>query len=170
MSILRHDSHPIVEDAEGAYLTFDPSCRGTIVLTWSKKAIPDAFIYFNPRKPVPNFKYTGNGGRMQLSTNVQLDPPRYFQGICAFLKTLKQFDGELTVISQNQGPKPITVVLHVAGTNAVVKCERGVAYDLSKVDVVGVIPVDCSEFDCKTLSPVLFREKADRVGAGLTVL
>lgn len=107
---------------------------------------------------------------MQLATNVQLDPTRYFQGICAFLKTLKQFDGELTVISQNRGPKPIAVVLHIVGTNAVVKCERGVAYDLTDVDVVGVIPVDCVEFDCKTLSPSLFREKAERVGAALTVM
>nr|CEL76434.1 TPA: hypothetical protein BN1205_068045 [Toxoplasma gondii VEG] len=114
MSILRHDSHPIVEDAEGAYLTFDPSCRGTIVLTWSKKAIPDAFIYFNPRKPVPNFKYTGNGGRMQLSTNVQLDPPRYFQGICAFLKTLKvSRTGDSFIVSRLPGMSYDSVLIEL---------------------------------------------------------
>ncbi|PFH35068.1 hypothetical protein BESB_059550 [Besnoitia besnoiti] len=169
MSILRHDSRPIVDDAEGAYLTFDCCSQGTIVLTWSKKAVPHAFVYFHPRKPVANFKFTTNGGRTQLATNVQKDPRRYYQGICAFLKTVKQFDGELTVIDQNEGPKPVAVVLHIAGTNGVVKCEKGVAYDIGQVDIVGVVPLDSSEFDCKTLTSSLFREKAERVGAALTV-
>lgn len=83
---------------------------------------------------------------------------------------MQQYDGELTVIGQNTGPKLIAVVLHLVGSNAVVKCEKGVAYDLTDVDVVAVVPVDCLEFECKNLTASLFREKGDRAGAALTVL
>lgn len=166
MSIVRKDSKPIENDEEGAYLWFDIASQGTLFLTWSRHSVPNAFMHFRPRKPVAGFKFTTNQGRTELIRDCQKDNKRYYQGWCAFMKAVRAFDGEVTLIDTT-GPLKTQVWLHKAEGNEVIKMELGHAYELNGVDAVAVTPFDNAALNSKTLTCNLFQEKAERVGASL---
>ncbi|CDJ51079.1 hypothetical protein, conserved [Eimeria brunetti] len=168
MSIVRKDSRPIENDAEGAYLSFDTASQGTLFLTWSKHALPSSLMHFTPRKAVPSFKYSTNQGRTELIRNCQGDSKRYYQGWCAFLKAVKAFDGEVTLIEPG-GPLKTQVWLHRSDSNEVIKMETGQAYELNGVDGVAATPLESAALQAKTLTLNLFKEKAERAGACLVL-
>lgn len=169
MSIVRKDSRPIENDEEGAYLTFDAASQGTLLLTWSRRSVPTALMHFKPTKKVPDFKFITNQGRTELIRECQKDSRRYYQGWCAFMKGVKAFNGEVTLIDPS-GPLKAQVWLHLSAGNAVIKMEIGSAYEISGVDAVAVTPFDNKELDAKTLTCSLFCEKAERAkGAALTL-
>lgn len=82
------------------------------------------------------------------------------------MKAVRAFDGEVTLI-ESTGPLKTQVWMHKADTNEVIKMELSQAYELNGVDVVAVIPFDNAALNAKTLTAKLFKEKAERVGAGL---
>lgn len=166
MSIVRKDSKPIENDEEGAYLSFDTASQGTLFLTWSKHSVPGAFMHFRSRKPVPGFKFTTNQGRTELIRDCQKDNRRYFQGWCAFMKAVRAFDGEVTLI-ETSGPLKTQVWLHKSEGNEVIKMEIGHAYELNGVSAVAVTPFENADLNAKTLTCSLFKEKAERVGSAL---
>ncbi|KAL8435611.1 hypothetical protein Efla_005956 [Eimeria flavescens] len=129
-----------------------------------RHSVPASLMHFRPRKPVAAFKFTTNQGRTELIRDCQKDSKRYFQGWCAFMKAVRAFDGEVTLI-EAAGPLKTQVWLHKAEGNEVVKMELGHAYELNGVDAVAVTPFDNAALNAKTLTCNLFKEKAERVGA-----
>lgn len=149
---------------EGGYLRFDPASKGTLFLVWSKKEVPEALAFFSPKKPVPGYKYSTQGGKMELIRDIQTDHKRYHSGWCSFLKTCKQYDGEVTVLSHT-GPKDIMIVLNNS-KNAVNPMEVNKPVTLDDIVGVACVPKDALEFNCQTMTSSLFLEKANEKGYG----
>lgn len=167
MSIVRADSRPLEENAQGAYLTFDASSQGVLFLNWSKKSVPKSLMYFKPVTPVPEFKYKTYGGKTELVRGCQGEVRKYYQGWCAFFKVVKQFAGEVTFI-ENGGPIEVQICLHLSD-NSVLRLEVGKAYSLKGVVAVAALPRDSLALDAKSFVPKQFMEKGAAAGAALTL-
>ena len=150
-------------------LVFEPINSGTFSLQWYEGAEPEgALAYFEPKKPVPRFKLTANGGRSELCRDVGGPrAKRFYEGWAYFLKTAHSFGGGLTFYD-NVPAKPVAIYL--AGEEAQVtpvRMRQPVAFD--GVAAVAVTAASAPGFDVRSMDLLTFLQKGQQAGASLAL-
>lgn len=150
-------------------LVFEPINSGTFSLQWYEGAEPaGALAYFEPRKPVPRFKLTANGGRSELCRDVGGPrAKRFYEGWAYFLKTAHSFGGGLTFYD-NVPTKPVSIYLAGEASQVTpVRMRQTVTFD--GVVAVAVTAASTPGFDVPSMDTLTFLQRGQHAGASLAL-
>ena len=149
------------------YLRFGPEGQGILFAHFTTEdTVVEGLAFFEPRKTIPKFKFTSNGGRSEIiremSGGTGERRKRYYSGWCSFLKMAKQYDGVIVLLPHDL-PK---VDIYLLKDLKVTQMES--TSDLDNVSVVSVVPSPSSCF-APTMSALYFQEVGNRDGVALTL-
>lgn len=159
------------EPTAGCYLVYSDESGGTLLEHWSEKPVAEALAFFIPGMSVPKYKYRRHGGKQEMLRGIRDGKGiKFFQGICQFFKTAREFKANLTMLSG--GPMEFKVFCAITKTNTVGllrQLEEGQKVDATSVAATGVVAADNMAFDSITKMDVTqFVQHANSVrGAGL---
>merc|ERR1712130_116845 len=147
----------------GCYLTADDSSNGSLYLNWKSSALDNSLAFFLPTKSVPKFKFKKNGGKEELTRNTSVKKENAYQGWCNFIKLGKEYKSVFEFSTED------VRVFSLEGSK--ITClERGESYDLTKIDVVAVIPGSSKVYDgLKSMDKGSFIGKGQSKGAALSL-
>eukprot|EP00465_Bigelowiella_longifila_P008461 CAMPEP_0185260074 /NCGR_PEP_ID=MMETSP1359-20130426/8728_1 /TAXON_ID=552665 /ORGANISM="Bigelowiella longifila, Strain CCMP242" /LENGTH=165 /DNA_ID=CAMNT_0027846187 /DNA_START=21 /DNA_END=518 /DNA_ORIENTATION=+ len=156
------------EISDGCYLTFSDASHGVLFEQWTKKDgefKEEMLAFFRPNKSVPGFKYKRYGGKTEIIREIQAtNIRRYYQGFTHYLKTAKEYKGELELLQEN------AEVYYLDNDNGVHKLEtkENHALEKMKISAFAVIPMKADTFEgVKTLSKGKFLENGRKKGASI---
>mmetsp|Transcript_51868 Transcript_51868/g.91112 ORF Transcript_51868/g.91112 Transcript_51868/m.91112 type:complete len:185 (+) Transcript_51868:59-613(+) len=154
--------NPEPPDPKGAYLTWDETGMGSLVLVWSNTKIEGALAFFAPTKAVPKFKFNPPSNKMKLVQEIQKRPQALYTGWVQFVKEGMKYDS--TFFDFGSGtPKPAAIWLHYPD-NTIKKVPTGSMFEIKGCDAVAACHSDKSELDVPTLDKKLFVEKGQLDG------
>lgn len=145
----------------GCYLTADDASNGSLYLNWKNGEVDNNLAFFLPTKSVPKFKLKKNGGKEELTRGTAVKKKNLYQGWCNFVKLGKGYKSTFSYSSEE-------VKVYSLEGSKITFLERGESYDLTKVDVVAVIPGTSKVYDgLKSIDKGTFIGKAQSKGGAL---
>ena len=166
-------SEPTMYPKLRCYLVWSESSQGSLFTHWSETPVEGAVAKFKPRKAVPTFKISANGGRAELSRDCKKNPARFYSTICGFIKQARTFLGPFTFLAQGRASHvdlPFRAAIYLSSEAlAIVKVQPGDEVEsLADVLAVGVVPENATAFDgVLTMQTELFQHHAAKLGATL---
>ncbi|KAJ9469796.1 hypothetical protein DIPPA_27768 [Diplonema papillatum] len=147
----------------GLFLIYNDSQNGSLFCVCSKTPVPNALAYGKPNKPIPEFKYTNQGGRTELQRGAA-DVKQYMKGFATFFKACKSLGCQID-LQETGGPFEIQSFLHHTSADKVTKLEPGNMTGTESVDAFGVIPRANNDLaGVQTMAKGVFVQRADLHG------
>ena len=135
-------------------------------MTWSETPVPEAFLYFTPKKPVPAFKYKVGGGRSELIRGFRgATRNRFFEGVCQFYKQCRELEGAITLLTP-------AISIYVRSREGMLsQVPLGVGIPLDKVHAVAAVSSEKTCFDgVSTISQDYFIGTGMKEGSALALI
>ena len=127
--------------SSGAYLIFSTESGGLLYLQWSDEAVPNALVYFSPKKTVPQHKKTQNAGRLELMRGIASNKVKMLEGVVHFVKEAAVWDGEVKALDNQYFD------MWYCQGNAVKALKVGDSVSVSKIGALAVMPHSNSSFN-----------------------
>ncbi|CDJ39387.1 Chromosome III, complete sequence, related [Eimeria tenella] len=153
---------------KGAYLVFDTASNGTLFIVWSVSPVEGAMAFFEPKKPVADFKYKDKGGKSEIFRNLSQDKKNYYEGFCQFFKTAAEHKGLCRLLpGLEAAPIKVEVAFLESSSNKVIFLETAAAVSAAAAAAVACTPKGDSSLHVQTLAKDVFVRNARRGGAAL---
>ncbi|CDJ69621.1 Chromosome III, complete sequence, related [Eimeria necatrix] len=153
---------------KGAYLVFDTASNGTLFIVWSVSPVEGAMAFFEPKKPVPDFKYKDKGGKSEIFRNLSQDKKNYYEGFCQFFKTAAEHKGLCRLLQGLEAaPIKVEVAFLESSSNKVIFLDAAAAVSAAAAAAVACTPKGDSSLHVQTLAKDVFVRNARRGGAAL---
>lgn len=156
----------------GAYLVYEPTSGGRLMIHYSTGPVPDNAVGFwcpGPHDVIQGFKFKQAGGRQELIKGIaggDANRRKYFGGWCQFLKLAKAKNGRVIQFEQHQSV-PVDVYAYLAAKNqpVMLDLDNGLV-DIGLYDAVAVMPKHHNFMKgVQTIQLQNFLEKGNLAGA-----
>jgi len=153
------------ESAAGAYLIYQTTNYGQMILVWSKVAVENALAFGRPQKIVPAFKFAQDG-HWELTRNIQSDKQTWYLGWVMFVKACAAFDCEVVDfgLTGDAAPMPTSLWLWSAEGGAVSAVVKGEPFDTRDFTVVAACHAYSKDLRVQNISRDVFENQAKYIG------
>ena len=149
-------------EPRGAYLTFSSDSGGILYLNWSETPVKGALAMFSPNKTVAGFKFTQNGGRLELMRNLGVTKKKYLEAWIAFFKEGIQYDADIKILDPHNCDAWV-----IDSGNKVKKVSKNDVVNAKSIYGMAMMPRNNESFKgVNNMDPSNFVNTATREGAG----